>query len=95
MSNGDIGQAVENAVNLQLGNASFLLAGVMERFSMAAQDMARPSVQYRPALAPDGNQWCALYGTNLMEGVSGFGDSPADAMADFDKNWNEKIGVTP
>ncbi|MCW0104448.1 hypothetical protein [Burkholderia pseudomallei] len=36
--------------------------------------------------------WCALYGPNLMEGVCGFGDSPAEAMADFDKNWLAKIG---
>jgi hypothetical protein len=38
----------------------------------------------------DGNQWCALYGDNLQDGVCGFGDSPAAAMQDFDMAW-----VTP
>ena len=46
-----------------------------------------PSVLFRPRLSLDGNQWCALYGENLQEGVAGFGDSPEGAMADFDKNW--------
>jgi hypothetical protein len=30
-----------------------------------------------------------------MEGVAGFGDSPADAMADFDKRWSEKVALNP
>lgn len=38
-------------------------------------------------VAPDGSKWCALYGPNIMEGVCGFGDTPAEAMSDFDKNW--------
>ncbi len=46
-----------------------------------------PHVLYKPALAPDGDQWCALYGDNLQEGVAGFGDTPAAAMAAFDKAW--------
>lgn len=53
-----------------------------------------PSAIYRPALSIDGNHWCALYGENLMEGVAGFGDSPALAMAAFDKAWNEKLKAT-
>jgi hypothetical protein len=32
-----------------------------------------------------------LYGDNLQDGVGGFGDSPAEAMADFDKNWHAKL----
>jgi len=51
-----------------------------------------PSAIYRPRLSIDGNQWCALYGENLQDGVAGFGDSPAQAMADFDRNWNAKLG---
>ena len=47
----------------------------------------RPSVLYKPKISLDGNQWCALYGENLQEGVAGFGNSPADAMWDFDRNW--------
>lgn len=49
-----------------------------------------PHVLMRPAVFPDGNAWCALYGENLQEGVCGFGDTPALACADFDKNWREQ-----
>jgi len=31
----------------------------------------------------DGNQWCALRGPNLQEGESGFGSTPAAALADL------------
>lgn len=52
-----------------------------------------PSVLYRPSISIDGNQWCALYGENLLDGVVGFGDSPAEAMAAFDKEWAKKLGT--
>lgn len=52
-----------------------------------------PSAIYRPKISIDGDQWCALYGDNLQDGVAGFGDSPADAMCDFDRNWNVKLSV--
>lgn len=51
----------------------------------------RPSVLYRPSLGRDGDQWCALYGSNIQEGVCGFGSSPADAMADFDRAWTTNL----
>jgi hypothetical protein len=51
----------------------------------------RPSAVFRPSLSIDGNQWCALYGANLQDGVAGFGDSPTDAMWDFDRNWSAKL----
>lgn len=46
-----------------------------------------PSTLFRPKLSIDGDQWCALYGDNLQEGVAGFGDTPAKAIQDFDKRW--------
>jgi hypothetical protein len=66
------------------------------RFSAEQNDnyeRGRPSNIYRPVLSIDGNQWCALYGKNLMEGVAGFGDSPAEAYLDFDKQWTEKLPI--
>ena len=57
----------------------------------SASEHARPSAVFRPSISVDGNQWCALYGDNLQDGVAGFGDSPADAMADFDRNWKAKL----
>ena len=50
-----------------------------------------PSYIFRPQLSIDGNKWCALYGDNLQDGVAGFGDSPAEAYADFDLKWHEKL----
>ncbi len=53
----------------------------------AASFISAPHTRMRPRIYPDGNQWCALYGENLMLGVAGFGDTPELACADFDKNW--------
>lgn len=49
--------------------------------------LTAPSTIYKPKLSIDGDQWCALYGENLQDGVAGFGNSPAEAYSDFDKNW--------
>lgn len=36
----------------------------------------------RPRL--DGDKWCVLWGENLQEGISAFGDTPEEAMTNFD-----------
>ena len=61
---------------------------VKSEFLNVAYEQQRPSVLFRPELSLDGNQWCVSYGTNLQEGIAGFGDTPAKAMLDFDKNFN-------
>ena len=50
----------------------------------------RPFMLLRPAIYPDGDQWCALHGENLQEGVAGFGDTPEAAARDFDRNWSSQ-----
>lgn len=56
--------------------------------------MQSPFVQLKPKLFPDGNQWCALYGDNIQEGLCGFGDTPAKAVVDFDTNYfHQKLDV--
>ena len=55
----------------------------------------RPSMLYKPKLSLDGNQWCALFGENLQNGVCGFGNSPREAYYDFDKNWYKSLEVKP
>jgi len=50
-----------------------------------------PSCLYRPRLFIDGNEWCALYGENLQDGVAGFGRSPAEACDAFDRAWRQKL----
>lgn len=43
----------------------------------------------------DGNQWCALFGENIQDGVVGFGDGPDAAMWAFDEAWREKLPPAP
>ena len=49
--------------------------------------MQPPSVLIRPRVFVDGNQFCALYGEDLQEGIAGFGDTEEEALAEFDKEW--------
>ena len=48
---------------------------------------------WKPTLSIDGNQWCALYGEDLQNGVAGFGDSPELAMYAFDAAWGKKLAT--
>lgn len=91
ISGGNVGEAVAEVAR-QAFDISHYTVRLYQDFSIAAAEMQRPSVVYRPRLALDGNKWCALYGANLIDGVAGFGGSPDDAMRDFDKKWHEKIG---
>lgn len=65
------------------------MAGEEARVSAAAY--GRPSVMFKPKLFIEGDRWCALFGENIQDGVAGFGDSPANAMWDFDKAWNTPL----
>ena len=93
INNGDIGQAVE-AVMREANVAHYVERAaitITEEAVSAARAHAAPSAMYRPALGIDGDQWCALYGANLQDGIAGFGDSPAEAMRDFDRAWGAKL----
>ncbi|WP_157864188.1 hypothetical protein [Gluconacetobacter diazotrophicus] len=58
---------------------------------LAAHLICRPHIAFKPTITVDGDKWCALYGENLQEGISGFGDTPAQACAAFDKAWRESL----
>lgn len=62
---------------------------VKQEFMNVAFEMQRPSVIFKPTLKKDGDQWCTLYGKDMMEGVAGFGRTPYEAMSDFDKQWEK------
>ena len=62
-----------------------------QAWQQAAAAQERPCVLWKPSLFRDGNQWCALLGENIQEGVVGFGDSPDAAMWAFDEAWREKL----
>jgi hypothetical protein len=45
----------------------------------------------KPKIYIDGNQWCVLYGENIQDGVAGFGDSPQNAIYDFNKAFTKGL----
>jgi len=61
---------------------------IKDGFLQASYQQGRPSVNFRPKLTMDGNQWCALYGEDLQDGIAGFGDTAEEAMSNFDNNWH-------
>ena len=66
-----------------------------QAWQQAAAAQERPCVLWKPSLFRDGNQWCALLGENIQDGVVGFGDSPDAAMLAFDAAWREKLAPAP
>lgn len=90
ISGGNVGEAVADVARSAF-DISHAVAGVAQEISYTAILHSTPSAVYRPKISIDGNQWCALYGDDLQNGVCGFGDSPADAMRDFDKAWDTKL----
>lgn len=59
------------------------------------EELKRPSMMLKPQISIDGNQWCALYGESLRDGVAGFGDTPELAYRDFDNNWFNCLAKRP
>ena len=45
----------------------------------------------KPTLVIDGDKWCCLYGEDLQVGIAGFGDSPIEAIRNWNKEWYLKI----
>jgi len=83
------GSGIQNIISQQF-DISWHMELIKQEFVNSAYEMARPSILFKPTLTKDGNQWCALYGKDLMEGVAGFGDTPDEAMREFDKSWGKK-----
>jgi hypothetical protein len=55
--------------------------------NITEQARRAPHVLLPVRVTPDGNMWCCLYGEDLMVGVAGFGETPAQACAAFDEAW--------
>ena len=89
IANGDVGQAVEQV--LRELNLSWHAERIEARIMDAVAEYDRPSTVYKPKLMVDGNQWMALFGDNIQEGVCGWGNSPAEAYVDFDREWNDAL----
>lgn len=86
---GDIDQAVQSAISDS--GISHYAQMVGAAYEEVAAEQMRPCVLFRPKIYIDGDQWCALYGDNLQEGIAGFGRSPSDAMHDFDKSYHAML----
>jgi hypothetical protein len=93
IGNGDIGAAIESAMRDANFSHHAEMAAEAVRYAVSQYD--RPCVLFRPKVFIDGNQWCALYGENLQDGVAGFGDSPNEAMHQFDLAWATKLIAAP
>lgn len=44
----------------------------------------------KPSITKDGDKWCVLYGANLQEGIAGFGDTPYQAILNFNSVMYKK-----
>jgi hypothetical protein len=93
--NGIIDLQADARLLKQLGNEPMTWVIAVLTYLDNEADMERPSTRLRPKIMQDGNQWCALYGDNLQEGISGFGDTPEEAYADFDREWLERRANAP
>ena len=93
ISGGNIDGAVRSAIqDVNIGHYLEMIAATAQvSAAEITEEHIRPSVLFRPSIAIDGDKWCALYGENLQDGVAGFGDSPAEAMKDFDSNWRASL----
>jgi len=54
----------------------------------------KPYEIFTPTVTKDGDLWCALYGINLQEGISGFGLTPFLAVMAFDEAFNKLSGTS-
>ena len=97
ITNGNIGEAVERAIrDADIGHHYRLVQDdIAFHVSRIAEQWQRPSVLYRPDLSLDGDHYCALYGSNIMDGCAGFGKTAEAAMADFDERWKHNKAPIP
>ena len=95
LRNCDVGEAVRQAISPHFEQVGYHTQVAMSEIGTAGMEQQRPSVLFRPALTLDGNKYCALFGDNLMQGCAGFGDTAAEAMDDFDKNWMKQKAPNP
>jgi len=90
MSNSVLDEHHQQAISSAIQWAAEIQQRVANEAMSVEENRGRPFMLLRPRIYPDGNQWCALYGENIQEGVCGFGDTPELASRDFDKSWHSQ-----
>lgn len=78
---------------LSRDDSSWVACRMIEAVNIIEAEWTRPVILYKPRIFRDGNQWCALYGENVQEGIAGFGSSPAEAALRFDSEWSSKLVI--
>jgi len=84
ISGGNVGEIVADACRNAF-DISHQIAIIQQEFCIAAGEMTRPSVVYKPTIGADGDMWCVLLGDDLVNGIAGFGKTVAEAMIEFDQ----------
>lgn len=92
ISGGDIGQAVRD-VAFQQFDISHQLAILQQEFMIAAGEMGRPCVVFKPTIQADGDAWTVLLGPDPQVGIFATGATPAEAMMNWDQEFYK--GKTP
>ena len=78
-----------------MSDFSFEVESIKNAAWEACGAISAPHAVMKPVVFPDGSMWCALYGEDLQRGVAGFGETPALACVDFDKNWYQQRLLAP
>lgn len=89
ISGGNIGEIIRDVAHRAF-DTGMVIPLAQQAIATLVNSYDRPSAIFRPTLSVDGNMYCALYGADLMQGVSGFGETADAAMWDFDKNWRSQ-----
>jgi hypothetical protein len=79
ISGGNIGEVIADVCRNAF-DISHMKARLQQDFSIAAQEMARPCVLFKPEIKNDHGTWEAILGDIWASGAT-----PAEAMANFDQ----------
>ena len=58
------------------------------------KDIPESAKTFQPVLFKDGNSFCCVLGPDPEEGVFGCGQTPVEALKDWDKNLQQRMKVT-
>jgi len=61
---------------------------------MNDKDIPDSAKTFQPVLFKDGDSFCCVLGPDPQEGVVGCGQTPVDALKDWNKNLQERKTVT-
>ena len=83
------GRAFSNVVSLQIEELPPIIKEDVEDF--LETHPRSPAAQLRPKFGVVGNVWLAYIGSKLQRGTSGFGQTPRDALEDFNLRFMEPL----